>query len=171
MNRTHARRRPLAVALFAAMAAIQAAPAMAQDAAESSSRATDLDKITVTGSLIPQTELETFKPVTVISAEDIKVRGFTSVSDAIQQASMATGGVQGAQTSASFTIFGASHFGIPLSTTHTITTGIVGASASLRTYDVRWGVLRRIVAAWCLTFPLCALLAFAAALLANWLFS
>jgi PiT family inorganic phosphate transporter len=72
-----------------------------------------------------------------------------------------------AQTSAAFTIFGASHFGIPLSTTHTITSAIVGASASVRTYDVRWGVLRRIVLAWCVTFPFCALLALAAALVAN----
>jgi PiT family inorganic phosphate transporter len=72
-----------------------------------------------------------------------------------------------AQTSAAFTIFGASHFGIPLSTTHTITTGIVGASASVRIYDVRWGVLRRIVLAWCVTFPFWALIAFLAALLAN----
>ena len=75
-----------------------------------------------------------------------------------------------AQTSASFTIFGASHFGIPLSTTHTITTGIVGASASVRTYDIRWGVMRRIVLAWCLTFPFCAVLAFVAALAANRMF-
>jgi PiT family inorganic phosphate transporter len=72
-----------------------------------------------------------------------------------------------AQMSAAFTIFGASHFGIPLSTTHTITTAIVGASASRRTYDVRWGVLRRIVLAWCITFPFCAALAFVAALAAN----
>jgi PiT family inorganic phosphate transporter len=72
-----------------------------------------------------------------------------------------------AQTAAAFTIFGASHFGIPLSTTHTITTGIVGASASVRIYDVRWGVLRRIVLAWCVTFPFCALTAFLAAWLAN----
>jgi PiT family inorganic phosphate transporter len=72
-----------------------------------------------------------------------------------------------AQTSAAFTIFGASHFGIPLSTTHTIATAIVGASASRRTYDVRWGVLRRIILAWCVTFPFCALIAFLAALVAN----
>jgi PiT family inorganic phosphate transporter len=72
-----------------------------------------------------------------------------------------------AQTSASLTIFGASTFGIPLSTTHTITTGIVGASASRRTYDVRWGVLRRIILAWCVTFPFCALVAFFAAVAAN----
>ncbi len=72
-----------------------------------------------------------------------------------------------AQTSAAFTIFGASAFGIPLSTTHTITTAIVGASASRRVYDVRWGVLRRIILAWCATFPFCALVAFLAALVAN----
>ena len=47
---------------------------------------------------------------------------------------------------------------------------IVGASAAVRTYDVRWGVLRRIVLAWGLTFPVCALLAFAAAQVANRLF-
>jgi PiT family inorganic phosphate transporter len=72
-----------------------------------------------------------------------------------------------AQTSAAFTIFGASDFGVPLSTTHTITSAIVGASASIRTYDVRWGVLRRIMLAWCVTFPFCALLAFLAAIIAN----
>jgi PiT family inorganic phosphate transporter len=72
-----------------------------------------------------------------------------------------------AQTSAAFTIFGASAFGIPLSTTHTITTAIVGATASRRIYDVRWGVLRRIILAWCITFPFCAMLAFLAALVAN----
>jgi PiT family inorganic phosphate transporter len=76
-----------------------------------------------------------------------------------------------AQTSASLTIFGASHFGIPLSTTHTITTAIVGSSAALRVSDVRWGVLRRIVLAWAVTFPFCALMAFGAALAANWLFA
>ena len=72
-----------------------------------------------------------------------------------------------AQTSAAFTIFGASHYGIPLSTTHTITTAIVGASAAKRNYDIRWGVLRRIVLAWIITFPACAFIAFCAALLAN----
>jgi PiT family inorganic phosphate transporter len=76
-----------------------------------------------------------------------------------------------AQTSASMTIFGASHFGIPLSTTHTITMGIVGASAARRTSDIRWSVLRRIVLAWAVTFPFCALLAFGAAFIANGLFA
>jgi inorganic phosphate transporter, PiT family len=76
-----------------------------------------------------------------------------------------------AETSASITILGASVFGIPLSTTHTITSSIVGASAGKRTSDVRWGVLRRIVGAWVLTFPACAFFAFVAASIANYLWT
>jgi PiT family inorganic phosphate transporter len=76
-----------------------------------------------------------------------------------------------AETSASMTILGASVFGIPLSTTHTITSSIVGASSGKRVSDVRWGVLRRIVAAWVLTFPSCALIAYVAALIANYLWA
>jgi PiT family inorganic phosphate transporter len=72
-----------------------------------------------------------------------------------------------AETSASLTIFTASHYGIPLSTTHTITTAIVGASASRRVADVRWGVLQRIVMAWIVTFPSCAVIAYLAARIAN----
>lgn len=72
-----------------------------------------------------------------------------------------------ATAAASTTIFGASIYGIPLSTTHTITSSIVGTSAGKRMFDVRWGVLRRIVVAWCLTFPSCALIAYFAALIAN----
>lgn len=72
-----------------------------------------------------------------------------------------------AETSASMTIFTASHFGIPLSTTHTITTAIVGSSAARRVADVRWGVLQRIVMAWIVTFPSCALIAYVAARIAN----
>ena len=75
-----------------------------------------------------------------------------------------------AETSAGFTIFGASLYGIPLSTTHTITSGIVGAAASKRVSDVRWTVLKRIVLAWIVTFPLCALIAYLAATAANALF-
>jgi hypothetical protein len=55
--------------------------------------------------------------------------------------------------------------------THTITSGIVGAAASRRVSDVRWSVLQRIVLAWIVTFPVCALIAFAAAVLANMLFT
>ena len=75
-----------------------------------------------------------------------------------------------AQTAASFTIFGASAYGIPLSTTHTITSAIVGVGASRRVSDVRWGVLRRILMAWVVTFPFCAVIAYLAALAANRMF-
>ncbi|MFC3129017.1 TonB-dependent receptor plug domain-containing protein [Coralloluteibacterium stylophorae] len=71
--------------------------------AETASNASTLDRVTVTGSLIPQTDIETYAPVTTITAEDIQARGFTSVADVLQQASISTGGVQGGQTSASFT--------------------------------------------------------------------
>ena len=72
-----------------------------------------------------------------------------------------------ATMAASATIFGASHYGVPLSTTHTITSSVVGVAASKRRSDVRWGVLRKIVLAWLATFPACAVLAYLAALFAN----
>jgi inorganic phosphate transporter, PiT family len=72
-----------------------------------------------------------------------------------------------ATLAASSTIYVASSYGVPLSTTHTITSAVVGVSASKRAYDVRWRVLRRIMLAWVATFPACAALAFAAATVAN----
>ena len=96
---TALKRSRLTTALFAALIPFTGT-AVAQQANE---RVSDLDKVVVTGSLIPQTQKETFVPITVISAEDIKVRGFNSVADVLQQSSFATGGIQGSQTSASFT--------------------------------------------------------------------
>jgi inorganic phosphate transporter, PiT family len=72
-----------------------------------------------------------------------------------------------AESAASTTIFTASLFGIPLSTTHTITSCIVGVGASKRFSDVRWGVLKRIFLAWVVTFPVCAAVAFVAAKFAT----
>lgn len=72
-----------------------------------------------------------------------------------------------ATTAASATIFGASMYGIPLSTTHTITSAIVGVGAARRLSDVRWRVLGKIVSAWLFTFPVCATLAYFAAMIAN----
>lgn len=72
-----------------------------------------------------------------------------------------------ATMAASSTIFVASHYGVPLSTTHTITSAVVGVGASKRVSDVRWGVLRRIMLAWVATFPACAVIAFIAAHIAN----
>ncbi|MDA0986176.1 MAG: inorganic phosphate transporter [Bacteroidetes bacterium] len=60
-----------------------------------------------------------------------------------------------AETGAAITIQIASAFGIPLSTTHTISTSIIGAGSAKRLSAVRWGVVREIVMAWVLTFPIC----------------
>ena len=58
-----------------------------------------------------------------------------------------------AETAAAVTLLGTAHFGIPVSTTHTITGSIVGVGACKRLTAVRWGVTRRIVWAWVLTIP------------------
>ncbi len=76
-----------------------------------------------------------------------------------------------ATAAASSTIFGASLYGVPLSTTHTITSAIVGVGAGKRASDVRWGVLRKIAMAWLLTFPSCAVIAYLASLIANHLWA
>jgi PiT family inorganic phosphate transporter len=69
-----------------------------------------------------------------------------------------------AETGAGMTILLASHYGIPLSTTHTINTAIIGVGASRRLSAVRWGVVGSIVTAWVLTFPICGAIAYVAAL-------
>jgi PiT family inorganic phosphate transporter len=64
-----------------------------------------------------------------------------------------------AETAGAVTILGASHFGIPVSTTHTITGAIVGVGATHRLSAVKWGVAGRIVWAWVLTMPMAGLMA------------
>ncbi|HET7645499.1 MAG TPA: inorganic phosphate transporter [Candidatus Limnocylindria bacterium] len=58
-----------------------------------------------------------------------------------------------AETTAATVIFGASHFGMPVSTTHVISSAIMGVGSSDRLKTVRWGVARSIVVAWILTLP------------------
>jgi len=64
-----------------------------------------------------------------------------------------------AETAGAVTILGASHLGIPVSTTHTITGAIVGVGATHRLSAVKWGVAGRIVWAWVFTMPASALIA------------
>ena len=64
-----------------------------------------------------------------------------------------------AETGGAFAILVATHFGIPVSTTHTITGAIVGVGATNRLSAVRWGVAGRIVWAWILTIPAAAIMA------------
>jgi PiT family inorganic phosphate transporter len=61
-----------------------------------------------------------------------------------------------AETSGAITLFFASHFGIPVSTTHTITGAIAGVGTAHRLSAVRWGVAGQIVWAWLLTIPAAA---------------
>jgi inorganic phosphate transporter, PiT family len=63
-----------------------------------------------------------------------------------------------AETGAAIAIFTATHFGIPVSTTHAITGAIVGVGATRRLSAVRWGVAGQIVWAWVLTIPMAALI-------------
>jgi inorganic phosphate transporter, PiT family len=64
-----------------------------------------------------------------------------------------------AETSAGLTIIGATIFGIPVSTTHTITGSIIGVGAIKGLSAVRWGVAKNILWAWVLTIPLSAVVA------------
>jgi PiT family inorganic phosphate transporter len=63
-----------------------------------------------------------------------------------------------AQTSGAATVLAASHFGYPLSTTHVINGGVIGAGAAKRLSAVRWGVAGNIAIAWVLTLPAAALM-------------
>lgn len=67
-----------------------------------------------------------------------------------------------AETTAGIVLFTAGKLGIPLSTTHTISTSIMGVGAMKRFGAVKWGIVQRIVWAWVLTLPATALM--------GWLF-
>jgi len=62
-----------------------------------------------------------------------------------------------AETASALTLFVTAKFGIPVSTTHTVTGAIVGVGATRRLSAVRWGITRRIIWAWVLTIPGAAL--------------
>jgi len=65
-----------------------------------------------------------------------------------------------AETTAALIISSASALGVPVSTTHVISTSIMGVGATKRLSAVKWGVVERIVWAWVLTLPITALLGF-----------
>jgi PiT family inorganic phosphate transporter len=64
-----------------------------------------------------------------------------------------------AQAAAGATLYVATHFGYPVSTTHTVSGAVMGAGATRRFSAVRWGVAGNIVTAWLLTIPAAALVA------------
>jgi PiT family inorganic phosphate transporter len=64
-----------------------------------------------------------------------------------------------AETAGAATLFIATHSGIPVSTTHTITGSIIGVGATTKLSGIKWGVASRIVWAWLLTIPASAIVA------------
>ncbi len=72
-----------------------------------------------------------------------------------------------AETAGALTLFGATHFGIPVSTTHVITGAIIGAGARKGVSAVKWGVTTKIFWAWILTIPVSALVSFSIYFLLN----
>lgn len=66
-----------------------------------------------------------------------------------------------AQASAAGVIEVASHLGIPVSTTHCVSSSIMGVGSTERFSAVRWGIAGNIIVAWVLTFPVCGVLGYA----------
>ncbi len=64
-----------------------------------------------------------------------------------------------AQSAAGLTLYAATHYGYPVSTTHVVSGSVMGAGATRRLSAVRWGVAGNIVFAWVLTIPAAALVA------------
>jgi len=73
----------------------------------------------------------------------------------------------GAESSAALVIMGASHFGLPVSTTHVITSAVVGVGTSRRASAVRWTLASKIILSWVLTLPVCI----GAAAIIQWIVS
>jgi PiT family inorganic phosphate transporter len=75
-----------------------------------------------------------------------------------------------AETGGAMSLFLATYFGIPVSTTHTITGAIIGVGSTRRVRAVRWGVAGNVLIAWILTIPASALMAAGAWWLGRFLF-
>ncbi len=73
-----------------------------------------------------------------------------------------------AETGGGATILALAHFGIPVSTTHTITGAIVGVGSTKGTRAVRWGIAGRIIWAWIFTIPAAAVVAAIAFVATRW---
>lgn len=65
-----------------------------------------------------------------------------------------------ADLAAAISLFTASVLGLPVSTTHTKTTSIMGVGAAKRLKNVNWGVVKDMASAWILTFPGCGIIGY-----------
>lgn len=93
----------LAWACVAALGSTSAIGQVSEATTPDTTKAKKLEGVTVTGSLIPQTQVETFTPTTTITSQELKARGFSSVADALQQMTFSTGSIQNSQTTNTFT--------------------------------------------------------------------
>jgi len=75
-----------------------------------------------------------------------------------------------AETAGALTLFGATHFGIPVSTTHTITGAIIGVGSRKGMSAVKWGVTTKIFWAWILTIPVSGAFGALVFLIFKWFF-
>jgi PiT family inorganic phosphate transporter len=75
-----------------------------------------------------------------------------------------------AETAASAVLIGTAHFGFPVSTTHVISTSIMGVGATQRLSAVKWGLTRDIAIAWVLTLPAAALIGGVCAIVSKLVF-
>jgi inorganic phosphate transporter, PiT family len=75
-----------------------------------------------------------------------------------------------AESAGALTLFFATHFGIPVSTTHTITGAIIGVGARKGASAVKWGVTTKIFWAWILTIPVSAAIGGIMYFFFNWIF-
>jgi PiT family inorganic phosphate transporter len=73
------------------------------------------------------------------------------------------------ETAGSITLFAATHWGIPVSTTHTITGAIMGVGARKGVSAVKWGVTRKIFWAWILTIPISGIIGAIMYFLFSWI--
>jgi inorganic phosphate transporter, PiT family len=74
-----------------------------------------------------------------------------------------------AETAGAVTLFAATHWGIPVSTTHTITGAIIGVGARKGVSAVKWGVTTKIFWAWILTIPISGIIGATMFYLFNWI--
>ena len=88
--------------LIAAALPLAIADAQAQDNTSNSSQTTQLEKVTVTGSLIPRAQVEGPAPITVISAKDITERGFATTADIMVSLSQNLGALDNNQNTNGF---------------------------------------------------------------------
>jgi PiT family inorganic phosphate transporter len=75
-----------------------------------------------------------------------------------------------AETAGALTLFGSTFFGIPVSTTHTITGAIIGVGARKGASTVKWGVTQKIFWAWILTIPVSATIGSIMYYFFDWIF-